>query len=154
MNKKLIIGGAAVALAGVTLYRLITPADDIYEGPEGAWTVTNMPDLSGKVIVVTGGNSGIGFEAAKEFARKGAHVVLACRNMKKARSANWIWASYQNQKNSPTIPAYDAAEELVPSMDTDRDGTDHDIVPDLTVETITQLECRAEHQIVINLKIG
>ena len=87
MNKKLIIGGAAVALAGVTLYRLITPADDIYEGPEGAWTVTNMPDLSGKVIVVTGGNSGIGFEAAKEFARKGGHVVLACRNMEKALSA-------------------------------------------------------------------
>lgn len=87
MNKKLIIGGAAVALAGVTLYKLIIPADDIYEGPEGAWTAADMPDLSGKVTIVTGGNSGIGFEAAKEFARNGAHVVLACRNMEKARSA-------------------------------------------------------------------
>jgi len=87
MNKKLLAGGAAAAFAGVTLYKLVTPADDIYKGPEGAWTVSDMPDLSGKVIVITGGNSGIGFEAAKEFARKGAHVVLACRNMEKARSA-------------------------------------------------------------------
>jgi NAD(P)-dependent dehydrogenase (short-subunit alcohol dehydrogenase family) len=87
MNKKQLLGGAAVALAGVTLYKLFTPADNIYEGPEGAWTVADMPDLSGKVVIVTGGNSGIGFEAAKEFARKGAHVVLACRNMEKAASA-------------------------------------------------------------------
>lgn len=87
MNKKLLIGGAAVALAGVTLYRLITPADDIHDGPEGAWTTADMPDLSGKVIVITGANSGVGYEAAKEFARKGAHAILACRNMEKALSA-------------------------------------------------------------------
>jgi NAD(P)-dependent dehydrogenase (short-subunit alcohol dehydrogenase family) len=90
MNKKLLIGGAAVALASVTLYKLIIPADDIYEGPEGAWTATDMPDLSGKVIIVTGGNSGVGFEAAKEFARNGAHVILACRNMEKALSAKEV----------------------------------------------------------------
>jgi NAD(P)-dependent dehydrogenase (short-subunit alcohol dehydrogenase family) len=46
-----------------------------------------MPDLSGKTIVVTGGNSGIGYEAAKQFARKRAHVVLACRDIGKARAA-------------------------------------------------------------------
>ena len=43
-----------------------------------------MPDLSGKVIIVTGANSGIGFEAVKEFARKDAETILACRNMDKA----------------------------------------------------------------------
>ncbi len=51
------------------------------------WTADDMPDLSGKTIIVTGGNSGIGFEAVKQFVRKGAHVVLACRDMEKARAA-------------------------------------------------------------------
>ncbi len=51
------------------------------------WTAENIPDLTGKVIIVTGSNSGIGFEAAKEFARNGAHTILACRNTEKAQSA-------------------------------------------------------------------
>ncbi len=51
------------------------------------WTIENIPDLSGKVIIVTGANSGIGFEAAREFARKNATTVLACRNMEKAQQA-------------------------------------------------------------------
>jgi len=51
------------------------------------WTTNNIPDLTGKVIIVTGANSGIGFEAAKEFARKGTRVVLACRDAKKAEAA-------------------------------------------------------------------
>ena len=46
-----------------------------------------MPDLTGKVIIVTGANSGIGFEAAKEFARKGATTILACRSKDKAEAA-------------------------------------------------------------------
>ncbi|MEM7117362.1 MAG: oxidoreductase [Chloroflexota bacterium] len=51
------------------------------------WTTNNIPDLTGKVILVTGANSGIGFEATKEFGRKGAHVVMGCRNMSKAEAA-------------------------------------------------------------------
>jgi NAD(P)-dependent dehydrogenase (short-subunit alcohol dehydrogenase family) len=51
------------------------------------WTPDNIPDLSGKTILVTGGNSGIGYEAARVFARKGAHVVLACRDVQKAHAA-------------------------------------------------------------------
>ena len=51
------------------------------------WTVEDIPDLTGKVIIITGANSGIGFEATKEFARKGVRVILASRNKNKAEVA-------------------------------------------------------------------
>ena len=51
------------------------------------WTAEDMPDLSGKVAVVTGANSGIGFETPRGLARKGAHVVLASRDEAKGTAA-------------------------------------------------------------------
>jgi NAD(P)-dependent dehydrogenase (short-subunit alcohol dehydrogenase family) len=51
------------------------------------WTIDNIPDLTGKVIIVTGGNSGLGYESVKAFAGKGATVVLASRNIQKGESA-------------------------------------------------------------------
>jgi NAD(P)-dependent dehydrogenase (short-subunit alcohol dehydrogenase family) len=51
------------------------------------WTADQLPDLTGKVYVITGGNSGIGFEAAKHLGKVGADVVLACRSLAKAEEA-------------------------------------------------------------------
>ena len=51
------------------------------------WTAKDIPDQTGRVAVVTGANSGIGFETAKALAAKGAAVVMACRNLDKARNA-------------------------------------------------------------------
>lgn len=51
------------------------------------WSSDDMPELEGKNIIVTGANSGLGFEAAKSFAEKGAHVVMACRDLENAEKA-------------------------------------------------------------------
>ena len=50
------------------------------------WRLSDMPDQSGRVFLITGANSGIGFEAAKALARKGARVVMASRNVAKAEA--------------------------------------------------------------------
>ena len=51
------------------------------------WTANDMPDQTGKVAIVTGANSGLGFETTRGLARKNATVIMACRDLKKGEAA-------------------------------------------------------------------
>lgn len=51
------------------------------------WTIRDIPDLAGRVAVVTGGNAGLGFRSVLELARKRARVVIACRSTGKGNAA-------------------------------------------------------------------
>ena len=51
------------------------------------WTAQLIPAQSGRRVLITGANSGIGFETARELARKGAEIVLPARSMEKASGA-------------------------------------------------------------------
>lgn len=52
-----------------------------------SWTLEDVPDLSGRIMIVTGANSGLGFETTRELSHRGAKVVMACRNPQKAKAA-------------------------------------------------------------------
>ncbi len=51
------------------------------------WTAANVPDQTGRRYIVTGANSGIGFEATRVLAEAGATVVMACRSLERAHAA-------------------------------------------------------------------
>ena len=48
------------------------------------WSTENIPNLKGKIALVTGANSGLGYATAKALSEKGCHVILACRTIGKA----------------------------------------------------------------------
>jgi len=51
------------------------------------WTTADIPDQSGRIAVVTGANTGLGYETAAALKARGAHVVLAVRNVEKGKQA-------------------------------------------------------------------
>ena len=55
--------------------------------PSSRWTAQDLPDMTGRTVVVTGANSGLGAITARELARAGARVVLAVRDTKRGEAA-------------------------------------------------------------------
>lgn len=65
------------------------------------WTAKQIGSMDGKTILITGGSSGIGFEAAAELAAKGAEIILAVRNEEKGnRAVQRIQGNHPNAKVS------------------------------------------------------
>jgi NAD(P)-dependent dehydrogenase (short-subunit alcohol dehydrogenase family) len=75
-----------------------------------SWTDANVPDLTDKTVVLTGANSGIGFEAAWMLPAKGAHVVMACRNEDKANAAMGMLRERVQRRGSFSFLPLDLAD--------------------------------------------
>jgi len=55
--------------------------------PTNTWNTSNIPYQAGRNIIITGANSGIGFETARALAEKDANVTMACRNSERGKKA-------------------------------------------------------------------
>ena len=56
--------------------------------PKPKWGTKDIPDLTGKVMLVTGGNAGIGYEIVKGVLEKNAKVYVGCRSEEKGKDAS------------------------------------------------------------------
>ncbi|EMF23362.1 short chain dehydrogenase [Streptomyces gancidicus BKS 13-15] len=75
------------------------------------WTENDIPSQEGRIAVITGANSGLGLQTARALAARGAHVVLAVRNLDKGRRAV---AEIADRSRGPAQPA--AAGPGVPGL--------------------------------------
>ena len=73
------------------------------------WTAEDIPDLSGRVAVVTGANSGLGEAVASQLARCGAEVILACRDTVKGEAVAKAILS-ESPKSGPRVAGVDLGD--------------------------------------------
>jgi NAD(P)-dependent dehydrogenase (short-subunit alcohol dehydrogenase family) len=81
------------------------------------WTVADVPDQAGRVAVVTGANTGIGYETAAALARRGANVVLAVRDIDKGRLAKVALQQLDLTSLASVRAAADAIKSAQPRID-------------------------------------
>lgn len=89
----------------------------------GGWNLADLPSQRGKVVVVTGANSGVGKYAALALAAAGAQVVMACRNIDRSQPA------------LDELRAVNPATELL-----QLDVSDFDSIPGFTEQLATKVE--------------
>ncbi|OLN95480.1 putative oxidoreductase C736.13-like protein 4 [Colletotrichum chlorophyti] len=108
---------------GVLFFKRILTGSGDYE-----WDESQIPDLHGKVAVVTGGNAGIGYHTVRQLAAKGAKVYLAARSESRAKEAikrlldekpsipeeNLVWLRLDLSSQAQVV---DAARELLAKTD-------------------------------------
>ncbi len=101
-----------------------------------------MPNQKGKNVIITGGNTGLGFQMSLEFAKKGANVIIACRNEEKG------WKAVERIKNE--IQNSDTTLHVIPL-----DLTDFNSIEKFANEFIlkyTHLDVLINNAGVVNLK--
>ncbi|THD28625.1 putative Retinol dehydrogenase 11 [Fasciola hepatica] len=72
--------------------------------------------LTGKTAIVTGANTGIGFHTAGELARRGALVIMACRNEERAKAAKTKLLSLYSESNADCMKTDVADRRVVDSL--------------------------------------
>ena len=87
------------------------------------YTEKDVPDQAGRTFFVTGANTGIGFEAARVLAQRGARVLLGCRSEDKAQAAIARIQAETSAADLRYIPLELASlSSVAAAADYDRDG--------------------------------